>query len=316
LVIGAHVDHLGRGEVTGSLARANEKNQIHNGADDNASGVAGLLEIAQYLSELHREGRLNAKRDVVFAAWSGEELGLLGSNYFAANWGGKDADAPLSPAVSAYLNMDMIGRLEKNLVLQGIGSSSIWKREIEQRNAPIGLSIVTQSDSYLPTDATSFFLKQVPILSAFTGSHEDYHSPRDDMEKLNYAGMEDIARFMSLVAVGLARADEAPDYKFMEKPEGQGRGGAVMRAYLGTIPDYAQGDLKGVKLSGVSKGGPADKAGVQGGDVIVALAGKVIENIYDYTYALEALKIGEPAEIKVQRDGKTLTLEIVPGSRQ
>lgn len=314
VMIGAHVDHLGRGEGGSSLARSEEKNQIHYGADDNASGVAGMLEIAQYLVDQHRQGRLDLQRDLLFAAWSGEELGLLGSNYYAAHFGGTERES-LAPEISAYLNLDMIGRLDKSLVVQGVGSSPIWPKEIESRNAAVGLAITTQSDSYLPTDATSFYLKKVPILSAFTGSHEDYHSPRDTADKLNYAGMKDISRFMALVARGLSARPEAPPWVAMEKPEGQGRR-AVLRAYLGTIPDYAQGDLAGVKLSGVSKGGPAEKAGLRGGDVIVELAGKKIENIYDYTYALEALRVNEPTTIVVLRGEERLSMSLVPGSRE
>ncbi len=313
VMIGAHVDHLGHGEGGSSLARADEKNQIHHGADDNASGVAGILEIAEYLADQHRQGRLDLQRDLLFAAWSGEELGLLGSNWYAAHFGGTERDS-LSPAISAYLNLDMIGRLDKSLVIQGVGSSAIWPKEIESRNAAVGLSITTQNDSYLPTDATSFYLKKVPILSAFTGSHEDYHSPRDTADKLNYAGMKDISRFMALMARGLAARAEAPAWIAMEKPEGQGRR-AVLRAYLGTIPDYAQGDLVGVKLSGVSKGGPAEKAGLLGGDVIVELAGKKIENIYDYTYALESLRVNQETTIVVLRGQERLALTLVTGSR-
>ena len=315
LAIGAHVDHLGRGGSGNSLAREGEKTAIHFGADDNASGTAGLMEIAQYLADQKTKGKLKMKRDVLFAAWSGEELGLLGSHYFAANYNGKAENDPLSPAIAAYLNMDMIGRMKENLVLQGLGSSSIWKGEIERRNAPIGLSIVTQNDSYLPTDATSFYLKKVPILSAFTGSHSDYHSPRDTYDKLNYQGMTDIVRFMALVARGLVQREEAPDYLEMKKPEGRGSR-AVMRAYLGTIPDYASGDVPGLKLSGVAKEGPADKAGLKGGDIIVNLGGKKIENIYDYTYAIEALKIGKATEVTVVRDGKKITMTMTPASRQ
>ena len=255
------------------------------------------------------------KRDMLFAAWSGEELGLLGSNHFAATFGGKGKDDPLSPAIAAYLNMDMIGRLDENVIIQGLGSSPVWAREIERRNAPVGLPIATQNESYLPTDATSFFLKQVPILSAFTGSHEDYHSPRDTAEKLNYEGIRDIARFMGLMARGLLKMEEAPEYTAMARPEGSARR-AVMRAYLGTIPDYAAGDVPGLKLSGVAKGGPAEQAGVKGGDVIVALAGKKIENIYDYTYAIEALKIGEETDITVLRGDRRLELKMVPQSRE
>ncbi len=312
LAIGAHVDHLGRGSG-GSLARENEKDQIHHGADDNASGVAGMLEIAQYLVDQKARGKLDMNHDVLFAAWSGEELGLLGSAYFAEHFGGAKSRASLQPDIVAYLNMDMIGRLDQSVVIQGLGSSPYWAGEIERRNAPIGLPIVTQKDSFLPTDATSFYVKGVPILSAFTGAHSDYHTPRDTAEKLNYQGMKDIARFMALIARGLAKAEAAPEYLEMSKPENTARAG--MRAYLGTVPDYAQGDVVGVKLSGVAKNGPAEKAGVRGGDIVIELAGKKVENIYDYTYAIEALKIGESTTITVKRGGKTHQYKVTPASR-
>ncbi|MDP6559354.1 MAG: M28 family peptidase, partial [Candidatus Binatia bacterium] len=177
LVLGAHIDHLGQGMGIGSLARGNEKGLIHYGADDNASGVGGLLEIAQYMADLKNTGRLVMKRDVLFGAWSGEELGLLGSGHFVQTAaGGKKDPVKLSPVISAYLNMDMIGRLDKSLVLQGVGSSSIWPEVIERQNIRVGLSIVPQKDSYLPTDATSFYLNGVPVLSAFTGAHGQYHT--------------------------------------------------------------------------------------------------------------------------------------------
>ena len=316
VVIGAHVDHLGHGLGTGSLARDNEKGLIHYGADDNASGVAGVLEVAQYLAEQKAEGKLPLRRDVVFAAWSGEEIGLLGSSHFTRTFGGGGTEpSTLAPSIAAYLNMDMIGRLNKTLILQGVGSSSIWPSEIERHNVPIGLALTLQNDSYLPTDATSFYLKGVPILNAFTGAHADYHTPRDTADKINYVGAEKTTRLMAALTRSLATREEAPDYQVMEKP-----GGALervnLRAYLGTIPDYAQGDVVGVKLSGVVKGGPAERAGVQGGDIIVALAGKKIENIYDYTYALEALKIGDSVEMVVLRGDQRLTLTVTPGSRE
>ncbi len=314
LMIGAHVDHLGRGAGGGSLARDDEQNQIHYGADDNASGVSGMLEIAQYLTDLKNSGKLKMKRDVLFGAWSGEELGLLGSNYYVNHYPGVKTTEPLRSKIAAYLNMDMIGRLNENLVVQGLGSSPYWAGEVEKRNAPVGLSIVTQQDSYLPTDATSFFLRGVPILAAFTGSHEDYHSPRDTADKINYQGMKDVVRFMSLVARGLVVSETEPEYVEMEKPKSKGRG--LMRAYLGTVPDYAQGDVKGVKLSGVTKGGPAQKAGVLGGDIIVELAGKKVENIYDYTYAIEALKVGQPTKLVVMRGSEQVSLEVTPESRE
>ncbi len=317
LILGAHVDHLGR-DGGGSRATGKEASKIHFGADDNASGVAALLEIAQYLAAHQKSERIRLRRDVVFAAWSGEEIGLIGSSRFVQEVAEKllgNVDAKLGEVFAANLNMDMVGRLEKALVLQGIGSSSIWPQVIEQRNAPIGLPIKTQSDAYLPTDATSFYLREVPILNAFTGAHEDYHTPGDTADKINYPGTEKVTKFMALVARGLATAPEAPDYVKVERPEGQGRR-ANLRAYLGTVPDYSQGDIVGVKLSGATKGGPADKAGVKGGDVVINVAGKAVKNIYDYTFILEALKVGEPVKITVLRKGKKLSMDITPGSRQ
>jgi len=314
LVVGAHVDHIGDGVGLVSLADKDEQGKVHPGADDNASGVAGMLEIAQYLADQQGRGRLELKRDVLFAAWTGEELGLLGSGHFVKHLTGSGRPE-LSRQVVAYLNLDMIGRLDKSLYLQGMGSSSAWAGEVERRNAPVGLPILPQKDSYLPTDATSFYLKGVPVLSAFTGAHADYNTPRDTADRVNYEGAARIARLMALLARGVATADAAPDYIAMEKPAATA-GRAGLRAYLGTIPEYGESDIKGVKLNGVAKGGPADKGGLRAGDIIVELAGRRIENIYDYTYALNAAKVGQPVVIAVQRDGRVLKLEVIPGSRE
>lgn len=318
LIIGAHIDHLGNKPNPSSLALGKDQYEIHHGADDNASGTAGLMEIAHYLADAQAQGKIELERNVWFAAWSGEELGLLGSSHFAREMAlerHQDGDAMLGDVFAANLNMDMIGRLQDTLVLQGIGSSERWLKEIEQRNAPVGLPITTQKDTYLATDATTFYLREVPILSAFTGAHEDYHRPSDTIDKIDFEGTQKVTRFMSLVARALATDAEAPDYVSVERPENEGRR-ANLRAYLGTIPDYAQGDIQGVKLSGVSKGGPADQAGVQAGDIVVGLAGKDVKNIYDYTYALEALKVGEEVEIVVERKGEKVPLKITPGSRE
>ena len=316
LIVGAHVDHLGPNAGSGSLARDDEKEKIHAGADDNASGVAGILEIAEYLADQKKNGKIELTRDVIFAAWSGEEIGLLGSSHFtreAAKFFG-DENAKLNLMFGACLNLDMIGRLEKTLVLQGVGSSDYWAAEIEKRNVPIGLPLTLQNDSYIPTDATSFYLKGVPILSAFTGAHEDYHTPRDTIEKVNLDGARDSAKLMGLIARSLATGDTLPEYKVAKLPE-ERENRAQLRVYLGTIPDYSQGDTKGVKLSGVTAGAPAAEAGVQAGDVIVELAGKAIENIYDYTFVLGAMKVGQETEITVLRKEKRVRMKIVPGSR-
>jgi len=312
IVLGAHLDHLGKGPSADSLARDAE-NAVHYGADDNASGVAALLEIAEWLADREKRGRLSQERNLVLGLWSGEELGLLGSSHFVNRLDTRNSES-LQDRVAAYLNMDMVGRLRDHLILQGVGSSPFWAGEIERRNIPIGLSIKTQNDSYLPTDSTPFYLKGIPVLSAFTGNHPEYHTPQDKPETINYEGLAQIAHFMGLMTVSLLETSELPTYVEMERPDDSGRAG--LRAYLGTIPDYASGDVQGVPLAGVVGGGPADRAGLEAGDIIVELAGRKIENIYDYTYAIDALKIGEPARIVIVRKGETVTLEVVPESRE
>ncbi|MBX3175976.1 MAG: M28 family peptidase [Candidatus Hydrogenedentes bacterium] len=313
VAIGAHVDHLGRGGSGSSLAEGAEPDAIHYGADDNASGVAGMLEIAARLAADRAAGAFQPKRDVLFAAWSGEEMGLLGSDHFAkelANGGDSIAEA-----VSSYLNLDMVGRLSGKLVVSGAGSSPTWYETVERANATVGLPIVMQADSYLPTDATSFYLKQVPIFSAFSGVHGEYHTPKDTPDLLNYPGAARISELVYRVASDLAQREDTPPYVAMERPDEEaGRGG--MRAYLGTVPDYAESDVKGMVLNGVTRGAPADKAGLKAGDIIVEMAGKPIENIYDYTYAIQALKIGEEIGIVVERGGERVELKITPESRQ
>lgn len=312
IIIGAHIDHLGRGKTSASLARGDDIGKIHYGADDNASGVAAALEIAQYLGQKRRDGTLHSKRDLIVALWSGEELGLLGSNYFVHHFPGKK---PLHTAVGAYLNMDMVGRLQSSLILQGIGSSSIWPGEIQKANTEVNLPLTLEQESYLPTDATSFYLLSVPILSAFTGAHEDYHTPRDTADKLNYEGLAKVARLMERLTEDLLSYVQPIDYKKMERPAHYGER-AYLRATLGTIPDYASPNIKGLKIAGVSAGGPADSAGIQAGDVVVELNGKQIQNIYDYTYAIEALKVNEEVPIAILRAGKRLDLKVTPVSRE
>ena len=276
-----------------------------------------MIEIAQWLADLKKQGKLTMTRDVIFAAWSGEELGLLGSNHYVESFAKMITGKPesqLTGMFAACLNMDMIGRFHKTVVLQGVGSSSWWPKEIEQRNAPIGLPITTQNDAHLPTDSTAFYLRGIPTLNAFTGAHEDYHMPTDTADKIDYDTAAKISKFMALVARSICTSNDAPDYVKMEAPQNSGaRTG--LRAYLGTIPDYAQGDIQGVKLSGVSSVGPAAKAGVKGGDVIVKLGGKDVTNIYDYTYILGDLKIGEETSIVVKREGEEVALKITPQSR-
>ena len=280
-----------------------------------------MLEIAQSLALQKRQGKLQLNHDILFAAWSGEEMGLLGSAYFVDHFHDIYPNLPktdgnkLYPTVAACLNLDMVGRLRDQLVLQGIGSSPFWKGEIERRNAVVGLPVTLQNDSYLPTDASSFYLKGIPILSAFTGSHSEYHTPRDTPELLNYEGAAKIAKLMGLITRSVASSESAPEFTEQKAPENQGTR-AAMTAYLGSIPDYAQGDIQGVLLSGVSKDGPAAKAGVQAKDIVIELAGRKVENIYDYTYAIEALKVGQETDIVVRRKEEVLRFKVTPQSRQ
>ncbi|MEJ2611580.1 MAG: M28 family peptidase, partial [Candidatus Thiodiazotropha sp.] len=253
VILGGHIDHLGRGEVSGSLASGRERGNIHYGADDNASGIAALLESAQYLAGLKKSGKLGSNREIIFAAWSGEELGTLGSTYFIDQLGGNEM---LNDKVSAYLNMDMIGRMRDVVYLQGTGSSNIWSKEIERRNVPIGLSIFTQANPYLPTDSTPFYSKGVPVMSAFTGTHDDYSTPRDTADKLNYEGMLKIAQLMASITRSLACSEADPDYLEVSRNK-SGLSRKQLRAYLGTIPAYGQDiEEKGVVLQGAVKGGP------------------------------------------------------------
>jgi Tol biopolymer transport system component len=303
IMLGAHYDHLGYGDTADSRQTKGEEHQIHNGADDNASGVSAVLELAASLA------RTSPRRGIIFAFWSGEEMGLLGSAHFA-----EDPPLPLTN-IAAYLNFDMVGRLhDNNLILQGVGSSSVWRKEIERRNISAGFDLTVQDDPYLPSDSTSLYPKGIPILAFFTGSHEDYHRPTDDADKLNYPGIERIAKLARAITSDLANSSARPDYLRVERTSAPGSRDAL-RVYLGTIPDYGT-EVKGVKLSGVRAGSPAEKGGIQGGDIIIEFAGQKIANIYDYTYALDAAKIGKPLKITVQRNGKPVVLTVTPEARK
>lgn len=349
IVIGAHIDHLGSGRSSGSLARDDEASSIHFGADDNASGVAAMLEIAEYMARQKADGKLQLKHDIIFAAWSGEELGLFGSQHYVtslkawmkahteamtpANATNEPANEPeasatvsaappadpttppaddgIYPYIAACLNMDMVGRYNGSLMLQGISSSPDWASAAEL-NATIGLNIKLNNDVNLPTDATSFYRAGVPILSAFTGSHSDYHTPRDTPDKLDYESCAKIARLMGLIARKLATGD-AP--RFVRQDVAEASTPRIsMTAYLGTLPNYA-GGISGTLLDGVTEGAPAHRGGVRAGDVVIELAGKKIENVNEYSYALGALKPGQEVTIVVLRNGERLELKVTPERR-
>jgi len=254
VMLGAHYDHLGFGE-TASLAVKGEEHLIHNGADDNASGVATVLEIAAALAAERKAHPEKFTRGIVFALWSGEELGLIGSSRYT--------DHPALPLTDeiAYVNFDMVGRLRENkLILQGLGSSSVWRKLIEKRNVVAGFNLALQNDPYLPTDTTSFYPKNVPVLAFFTGSHENYHRPTDKTDTINYEGTKRIAKFAEQLTLDLVRAPQRPDYLKVDYAQPAIGGRESLRAYLGTVPDYAA-EVPGVRLSGTRGGSPADKAG-------------------------------------------------------
>ncbi len=308
VVIGAHYDHLGFGE-TGAMQRKGEERKIHPGADDNASGAAAVLELAASLAEERKAKPEEFHRGIVFAFWSGEEIGLIGSSYFVEH-------PPVTLSnVAAYLNFDMAGRLRENkLSLQGVGSSKAWRRLVEKCNVSAGFNLSLQEDPYLPTDVTAFYPKGVPVLNFFTGSHDDYHRPTDTADKLDYDGLERITKFVRALLVDLVKGDERPDYvkvQQSEKPASREN----LRVYLGTIPDYTT-EVAGVKLAGVRGGGPAEKAGLKGGDIVVEFGGQKVSNIYDYTYALDAAKIGQLVDIVVMRDGQRITITVTPEARK
>jgi Zn-dependent M28 family amino/carboxypeptidase len=304
VLLGAHYDHLGRGDQGSSLAGAGEAGQVHHGADDNASGVAAVLEAAALLRAREREA------PVAFAFWSGEELGLLGSGAFVAS-------GVLPPErLLAYLNFDMVGRsVDDALVLQATGTSGVWPRLIEQTNVPLGFALQTSEDPWLPTDVTSFNQVKVPSLNFFTGSHSEYHRPADTADRLNYDALARIARFGALVAEKLSRLEEAPQYVEVERSQQGGGSRDTVRAFTGTIPDYAT-EVEGLLLSGVVAGGPAEEAGLRGGDVIVEFAGQTVANIYDYTYALDVVKIDQPVGVVYLRDGERHQTTLTPRARR
>jgi C-terminal processing protease CtpA/Prc len=214
------------------------------------------------------------------------------------------------------VNFDMVGRLrDDKLTLQGVGSSKLWRKLIEKRNVAAGFNLTLQDDPYLPTDTTSFYPKHVPVLNFFTGSHEDYHRPTDTPDKLNTEGMERIARFAEQIVSDLDTVADRPDFARVERSDQGGGSRDTLRAYLGTIPDYTT-EVKGVKLSGVRGASPAEKGGLQGGDVIVEFAGQKVANIYDYTYGLDAVKIGVPVKVVVERAGKRVELTVTPEARK
>lgn len=300
VALGAHYDHLGHGE-SGSLAGADAAGEVHNGADDNASGVAAVLAAGAELA-----GRERA-RGVVLAFWSGEEIGLLGSQEFVS-----DGPVPMDE-VAAYVNFDMVGRMRNNtLTVQGLGSSSVWPGLVDEANGAFDFALQRVNDPYLPTDSIRFIEVDVPSLALFTGSHPEYHRPSDDVETINFPGLERIAGYGADVAARLIAEPSPPDFVAVERTAQPGR--AMTRITTGTIPDYGA-EIEGLRLSGVMAGGPAARAGLEAGDVIVEMAGVTVGNIYDYMGALDQLRADQPASVVFLRDGERRETQLVPVAR-
>src|SRR5690554_1428488 len=301
IVVGAHFDHLGMGE-TGSLYRGNEP-QIHNGADDNASGTAGVLELAEkFASEKDK-----LKRSIIFITFSGEELGLLGSHYFVNN-------TPIpTEQMTTMINMDMIGRLndKDELIVYGTGTSTNWEELLNSTNS-YNFNLTFHEDGYGPSDHSSFYGKNIPVLFFFTGTHTDYHRPGDDADKINYSGEEKILNYIYDITFSLATKDNKPDFVVVPRKESGTTGG--WKVYVGTIPDYAS-NVEGFKISGVNEGSPAQKAGIQGGDIMISFGGRKISNIYDYVYALQEHVPGDVVKVVVKRNGEEIRLEVELGAR-
>lgn len=303
VVIGAHYDHLGYGGP-GSLANL-KKPVIHYGADDNGSGTTALMELARRFGKIeNRPGRR-----LVFIAFSGEEIGLLGSLHYCKN--------PLFSLADtvAMVNLDMVGRLTPDkatkkgkLQVWGTGTAKSFDSLIENLNRKYDFKLQKKPTGYGPSDHASFYAKQVPVLFLFTGDHADYHRPSDTVERINFEGMTRIVNLTEELVEHLSKAPEKPEYQKMLADK-RPNPGQVPR--IGIRPDYGD-DQDGVLLSGVVDGGPADKAGLKEGDRIVDIGGKPVKDVQTYMSIMGGLKKGQPIELGILRDGKKLTVTVLP----
>ena len=333
VIIGAHYDHLGKGGA-GSLAV--NSTEIHHGADDNASGVSAMLELARQFAKSK-----DNKRTLIFMAFGGEEEGLLGSKAYVNN-----PVFPLDKTV-AMINLDMVGRLnEGKLTIGGIGTAGEWKSLVETKNSeiqgnvnltPVSMpnmkniegvvgkastafsnnpfALQINEDGFGPSDHSSFYGKQIPVLFFFTGTHADYHKPSDTAEKINYDGLLKITNYVAEIVRSIDQNPKRPTYA-VAKSSGMTGGRTGFNVSLGTVPSYAEGKNDGLLLDGVRDDSPAAKSGIKAGDKIVKMAGREIRNISDYVFVLGEMKAGEEYEIVVTRGTETLTLKIVPAARK
>ena len=304
VVVGAHYDHLGRGSGGNSLATRDEVGRAHVGADDNASGTAAVIALADSLAQQPAR-----RRHLLIALWSAEEIGLIGSNQFVT------APPVAIDQIAAYINFDMVGRMQNNkLAVQATGTSPVWGSLVERANVRAGFDIAMQPDPYQPTDVSSFNQAGVPSLNFTTGAHTDYHKPSDTADKINYEDLDRVVDLAAAITRQLMDLVTPPQFTKVEQSS-QTASRTGLRVFTGTVPDYTA-EVKGLLLGGVIGGGPAEKAGLQKGDIIVEIAGQSIANIYDYTFALELLKIDAPVKVVYMRDGKRIETTLTPAVRR
>ena len=291
IIIGAHYDHLGYGG-DGSLYRG-EGAAIHNGADDNASGVAIMLNLAAKLKQT------NTSNNYLFMAFSGEEMGLLGSNYFVKN-------ATIDTETINYMfNMDMVGRLkaDSTLAVYGTGTSPIFKQTVTANNDKF--KIVEHESGVGPSDHTSFYLNDIPVLHFFTGQHEDYHKPSDDSEKLNYPGMELISDYIYTLISDLDDNGKLAFRTTKNEDENTPR----FKVTLGVVPDYLYGE-SGMRIDGVTEDKPAHVAGILKGDIVIQMGEHEVADMMGYMKALSKFEAGNTTTVKVNRGGEILEFEV------
>jgi len=300
VVVGAHYDHLGFGGA-GSGSRKPDTSAVHNGADDNASGVAGVLE----LMRLIENSKEKPKRSIVWVAFTGEEMGLLGSKEFVQN-------SPIDlTKITAMINLDMIGRLNDTmprLSLSGTGTGDVLDKMVDSLSKNVQFSIKKNPDGYGPSDHASFYSKKIPVLFLNSGIHMDYHTPFDDRERINYKGMVEIVDFTEKLIC--ATADYKGNIEFKETRSKQEQSYRDTKITLGIIPDVTGGTEGGLLVEGVKAGGYAEKGGMMKGDIIVAMDGKEVKNIYDYMSRLNQLESGKTIHVEVIRKGKREVLLI------
>ncbi len=300
VVVGAHYDHVGLGGP-GSLAPGTRT--VHNGADDNASGTASVLELARRLKEAGTD------RSILFILFAAEERGLLGSAHFVQH-----PTVPLEKVV-AMINLDMVGRLRKDkLIVYGTGTAPEFGQWIPELAKQYGFDLKAVKTGFGPSDHASFYRKRIPVLHFFTDLHPDYHKPTDDWDKLNYEGMARIVDMVYDVVVRVANAPKRPAYVHVA-PQRPRRGQQSERAYLGSVPSFGNTDVDGVLLDAVTEGGPAQKAGLKAGDVIVKIGDIEIHGLEDLDQALREYKPGQKVKVVVKRDNKELTFEVTLGRR-